>query len=266
MGKQRDVASAGKPTEPPRQKKLPRQARSKFTVDVILDAAEQLLEQTGSLDTVTTRRVAARAGLSIGTLYDYFPNRDAILVELLNRKMSKHCEEILPRLRGPLCDSLPDLFRIGAEQAIEMDRTLLGYGKDFHSRYARHFYFGVYYPEINSPGRKTMLGRIERSAVRLFSRKAEVVRESDRELAAFIFVRALRGMISTVIEERPELLGSPSLIPMLQRMMLAIVDFPAPSEQDTARPCADGAPHGVDFAHHSATMTRRTSFAQQQAR
>ena len=91
MGKQRDVASAGKPTEPPRQKKLPRQARSKFTVDVILDAAEQLLEQTGSLDTVTTRRVAARAGLSIGTLYDYFPNRDAILVELLNRKMSKHC-------------------------------------------------------------------------------------------------------------------------------------------------------------------------------
>jgi AcrR family transcriptional regulator len=260
------VAVAGKPTEPPRQKKLPRQARSKFTVDVILDAAEQLLDQSGSLDTVTTRRVAARAGLSIGTLYDYIPNRDAILVELLNRRMSKHCEEMLPRLRGPLCDSLPELFLIGAEQAIEMDRALLRYGKDFHSRYARHFYFGVYYPEINSPGRKTVLGRIERSAVRLFSRKADAVRESDRELAAFIFVRALRGMMSTVIEERPELLDSPSLIPMLQRMMLAIVDFPAPSERDTARPGADDTSYGVDFVHHSATIARRAPYARQQGR
>ncbi|MCX7162638.1 MAG: helix-turn-helix domain containing protein [Rhodocyclales bacterium] len=224
MKRQRNLAVVVNPSELPRQKKQPRQARSKFTLDVILEAAEQLLLQEGSLDAVTTRHVALRAGVGIGTLYDYFPNRDAILIQLLNRRMRKQCEEAVPKFYDSLSRSLPELFLAGAEQAIEMDRMLLRYGRDFHRRYARHFFFGTYYPEISSPKRERFLAKIEELAVELLASKADMVREKDIDLAAFLISRALRGMISSLIEERPELLASPALAPLLQRVMLAIAD------------------------------------------
>src|SRR5262250_3813203 len=60
-------------------RETPSQARSAWTVDLILEAAAQVLEARGE-DALTTKTVAERAGVSIGTLYQYFPNRDAILV------------------------------------------------------------------------------------------------------------------------------------------------------------------------------------------
>lgn len=224
MRKQRNLALVTKPAEPPSQKKLPRQARSKFTLDVILEAAELLL-QDGGLRSVTMRRVALRAGVGIGTLYDYFPNRDAILIQLLNRKMKRHCEEESQRFRGTLSDSLPALFHASIKQAVEMDRALMHMGADFHSRYARHFFFGTYYAEINSPLRRRTLDHIEKAASDLLVGRPDVVGEKDTALAAFMLSRALRGVVSTLIEERPELLDSPSLVPMMQRVMLAIADI-----------------------------------------
>jgi len=66
-------------------RKTPSQARSAWTVDVILEGAVQVLEPRGE-DALTTKTVAERAGVSIGTLYQYFPNRDAILVALADRE------------------------------------------------------------------------------------------------------------------------------------------------------------------------------------
>ena len=60
-------------------RKKPVQARSTQTVSLLLEAAAQVLEANGEL-ALTTKTVAERAGFSIGTLYQYFPNRDAILV------------------------------------------------------------------------------------------------------------------------------------------------------------------------------------------
>lgn len=111
-----------RPAEPPKQKKSPRQARSQFTLNVILEAADQLLEQHKTVAAITTRRVAARAGVGISTLYDYFPNRDAIVIQLLNRRMKAHCQAALPGFRGALGESLPTLLFQSLEQAIDMDR------------------------------------------------------------------------------------------------------------------------------------------------
>ena len=62
----------------------PKQARAKATVDAILEAAFQVLDSDGYAK-FTTSRIAKRAGVSIGTLYQYFDDRDAILVELSQR-------------------------------------------------------------------------------------------------------------------------------------------------------------------------------------
>ncbi|MEN6473345.1 MAG: TetR/AcrR family transcriptional regulator [Syntrophaceae bacterium] len=62
----------------------PRQSRSRVTYDAILEATTQLLIERGYAAT-TTNHIAERAGISIGSLYQYFPNKEAIAVELLQR-------------------------------------------------------------------------------------------------------------------------------------------------------------------------------------
>ena len=66
----------------------PRQTRSQFTVEAILEAAGQLLVTCGRA-AVTTNAVAKRAGVSIGSLYQYFPSKEAIFDALVDRHRSK---------------------------------------------------------------------------------------------------------------------------------------------------------------------------------
>ncbi len=62
----------------------PKQARARATVDAILEAAFQVLDSDGKAK-FTTSRIAQRAGVSIGTLYQYFDDREAILLEMSQR-------------------------------------------------------------------------------------------------------------------------------------------------------------------------------------
>src|SRR5690348_5825698 len=62
-------------------RKLPQQARSSRLVADILEAAAQVLVREGARR-FTTARVAERAGISVGSLYQYFPNKEAILFRL----------------------------------------------------------------------------------------------------------------------------------------------------------------------------------------
>ncbi len=62
-------------------RKSPKQARSNQLVEVVLDAAVQVLMKEGA-QRFTTARVAERAGVSVGSLYQYFPNKAAILFRL----------------------------------------------------------------------------------------------------------------------------------------------------------------------------------------
>lgn len=78
---------------------MPVQRRSSESVDAILEATVQVLLSVGK-DRLTTTRVAQRAGVSVGTLYQYFPNKSALLRECLVRHMDgirnsvgKTCEE-----------------------------------------------------------------------------------------------------------------------------------------------------------------------------
>ncbi len=61
------------------RRKTPQQDRSRALVDAIVEAAADILQKHGR-EAVTTNAVARRAGVSVGSLYQYFPNREAILV------------------------------------------------------------------------------------------------------------------------------------------------------------------------------------------
>lgn len=84
-------------------RKRPLQARSKATVDAILSAAAQVLKRKGYA-AATTDRIAERAGVSVGSLYQYFPNKDAILVALAER----HIDEGFALVRELLVEALQE--------------------------------------------------------------------------------------------------------------------------------------------------------------
>jgi AcrR family transcriptional regulator len=66
-------------------RRSPRQARAEATVEAIFDATFQLLE-AGGLENLTTNHIAQRAGVSIGTLYQYFAGKSEILAAMAQRR------------------------------------------------------------------------------------------------------------------------------------------------------------------------------------
>lgn len=74
-------------------RKSPIQARSVASVDAILKATIQVLLHVGK-EQLTTTRVALRAGVSVGTLYQYFPNKRALLQAALKRHLTEVAEAV----------------------------------------------------------------------------------------------------------------------------------------------------------------------------
>lgn len=74
-------------------RKSPVQARSAASVDAILEATIQVLLAVGK-ERLTTTRVAERAGVSVGTLYQYFPNKSALLQAALRRHLDEVTEAV----------------------------------------------------------------------------------------------------------------------------------------------------------------------------
>ncbi len=81
----------------------PKQRRSRETVEAVVEAAAQVFEMHGYA-AGTTNRIAARAGVSIGTLYQYFPNKESLAVALLER----HLAEGARRLHGWVAEAVAD--------------------------------------------------------------------------------------------------------------------------------------------------------------
>ncbi|MGU7785262.1 TetR/AcrR family transcriptional regulator [Burkholderia sp. PU8-34] len=77
----------------PDPRKRPRQARSAATFEVILEASARILESAG-FDGFNTNAVADLAGISIGSLYQYFPSKHALIVELIRRGRDQFANEV----------------------------------------------------------------------------------------------------------------------------------------------------------------------------
>ena len=105
-------------------RKQPRQRRSAETVARILDAAARILDERGYRAT-TTNHVAEEAGVSIGSLYQYFPNKDALLVVLAEQHVDDIAGQFAERLAGLRHEqpSLDDTVRSLLDLTVELNDT-----------------------------------------------------------------------------------------------------------------------------------------------
>ena len=84
-----------------KQSRSPKQQRSQFTVAAILEAATHVFSEKG-LKKATTNEIAERAGVSIGSLYQYFPNKQALITELTQQHLTQMQEQITAGMEGSL--------------------------------------------------------------------------------------------------------------------------------------------------------------------
>lgn len=102
-------------------RKQPQQHRAEATRQRILASAAHVFADFGYA-AGTTNRIAERAGISIGSLYQYFPNKDSILVELMTVHTQEGFAAVQRHLAAGLPDSLADTLRIFVRAAIDNHR------------------------------------------------------------------------------------------------------------------------------------------------
>ncbi len=92
------------------RRKTPVQSRAKVTSEAILEAAEIIILKDG-YEKATTNYIAERAGVSIGSLYQYFPNKDAVLSALIELKVSRLANGVRLILRDSMDFPLDEASR-----------------------------------------------------------------------------------------------------------------------------------------------------------
>jgi AcrR family transcriptional regulator len=200
-----------KKTAAPR--KQPEQDRSRATVDVIVDAAARILVKHG-YDAFTTNRVAEKAGVSIGSLYQYFPNKDALLGELMRRHtadLERGIEDMQAHARNaPLAEVVraaiehnvqshlidPALHRVLSEEVPRLGKL------DWQAAFAER-----------------MAGRVRAA---LEARRVEIV-VADLDLAVYMVCRTVETVIHNAATERPLDLRSGALAEELTRMIVSFL-------------------------------------------
>jgi AcrR family transcriptional regulator len=125
------LADMPKPTRLPVRRRQPTQRRAQETIEAILGAVIGLLKRSGG-PAVTTNSIAETAGVSIGSVYQYFPNKQAIFIALherhihqvdqvLRRKISESEGETLDRLVASLLDGMIEVHTSDPELAGLLD-------------------------------------------------------------------------------------------------------------------------------------------------
>jgi AcrR family transcriptional regulator len=89
------------------RRRRPSQQRSQLTFDALVEAAAQVFERHGYA-AGTTNRIAERAGVSIGTLYQYFDDKDAVLTAVFDRHFAEGAATVAPALAKLRDDPPPE--------------------------------------------------------------------------------------------------------------------------------------------------------------
>ncbi len=178
-----------------RPRKRPRQERSRQTVEAILGAAAQVFERRGYA-AGTTDAIAERAGVSIGSVYQYFPNKDAILVALVER----HVEEGFALVSRLLREALAEPVAIDALLRRFVDAMIA-----LHQREPR--LHRVLFEEVPLPA--SLRRRLERREEEIAEEVAGVITESlglalrNPSLAAYMLVHSVEGLVHDFVLHPP---------------------------------------------------------------
>lgn len=182
-------------------RKTATQTRSQSTIETILSAAARIL--TSDPDRLSTNRIAERAGVSIGSLYQYFPGKEAILSELVKRFIEGELGAIEKNLaefaeREPDPEKLIELFAEFIVQLkiknLKMERALFSYFVHL--------------------GDMELFKKLDEQVIRrvakiLESRRSPAV-HYDEEWTVFLLFHAIRGVVIGTSLQRPDRLSDPA--------------------------------------------------------
>lgn len=117
-------------TESLSPRKKPQQRRSRVTIDTIFEATIQVLLANG-LDRITTIQIADRAGVSVGSLYQYFPNKRALMAAVVKRHVGQvadatiaACDSMHGKSIGEMCATMMTAFVDAKTRRPEVSRAL----------------------------------------------------------------------------------------------------------------------------------------------
>jgi AcrR family transcriptional regulator len=210
-------------TRPKTPRKRPSQERSRVTVDAILEATTRILQKEG-YEAASTNRIAREAGVSVGSFYQYFPTREAVMADLADRQADKMlgllARELATLSMAPLEEAIRIVVKTVCETVAEdalLNRVLL-----------RH---------LASIGRMDKLIEMERRAAQLIRVYLEVHRDRVRlrnpDVASLILVHLSSAMTDVFIAYHPDELDYHALAEEMTDLVLRYV-MKAPPADDTS--------------------------------
>lgn len=192
-------------------RKRPTQERAQVTFDAIVEAAELLLD-AAPLSTLTAQAIAERAGVSIGSFYQYFPTKEAVVATVLERDVDR------------VFGAMEALFRSSLDRPLEQLVAVMVRG--ILATYASRlqFYRNVL-PEIERLERDGSIRSVSERASRLILEAADrggvIVPRERLEVAAFLVARTTNLIAHATVIERPELLAEDAFAEELTHLTTA---------------------------------------------
>lgn len=196
----------------------PSQARAQATMETLYEATAQIVEQEG-LEALSTNKIAAKAGFSIGTLYQYFPTKEAILTAIINRERSRvqrGLHELLSQAQERKLPA-PEVLRAYMRQLIE------GYGSGRGSALYRKAAQAMIRVAWQMDYQEHILVHIRETSDRIAVYLAHADQNGPQQLhtspvTLFVVSRSVLGAIRSASLERSPLLGLPEFEDELVRL------------------------------------------------
>jgi AcrR family transcriptional regulator len=173
------------------------QKRSRLTVDTLLQATARVLVKEG-YDRASTNRIAHVAGVSIGSLYQYFPSKEALVAAVIDRQT----EEMMGLARDAL-------IKVAMQPVGEAIRELVKLGIDTHRVNPK--LHRVLTEQVPRVGRLDNVQAIDRQVYALVRAYLDAHRDeiqvADVELAAFVCVTTVEALTHAAVIYRPDVLS-----------------------------------------------------------
>lgn len=197
------------PKPPATPRKQPKQERSQVTVEAILSATAHILTENG-YNRLTTNRVAERAGVSIGSLYQYFPNKEALIFALAEHHANEMVQLAKQHLEGLSDRTIPEVLR----QIIKAALAAHAVNPKLH----RVLHEQIPHSEVM---KRLDQAKVENLLRSFLAQRSDQLRPKNLELAVFMVERTIRALIHGAMFDHPELLKTGELERELTLMLSA---------------------------------------------
>jgi len=191
------------------RRRKPTQERARVTVEAIIEATAQLLVEDGYART-STNRIARRAGVSVGSLYHYFGDKDAIVDAVIERVLERQLAALTEALSAHADMALEPAVRglVGAVLASQRIEAELSH---------------VLLTQCARGDREPLDSRWKRRLTDLLAAQmlsGLPVRPQNVELAAYVVVHGVFAIIRDALSERPELIRGDALTHELTELVV----------------------------------------------